>query len=82
MGNKPIQKDRQWFYDRIGKRVYRTKSTCPCSVCAAVYKKGLIITDYDHANYLLDCEGEIGLLYFDTKKEVKDYEVKQEIESL
>jgi hypothetical protein len=60
--------DRQWFIDRIGKRIYREKNICDCEVCTKVYKEGLIITDEQHANYLYDCQ-ELDLIYYD-KKEV------------
>lgn len=54
----------QWFKDRIGKRVYRGKTTCTCSICDGVSKEGLIIQDELHANYLYDVEGES---HFDSK---------------
>jgi hypothetical protein len=59
--------DIQWYKDRIGKRVYRTESTCKCSICARVFEVGLIITGELHAHYLFDCQNEMGLFYFDKK---------------
>lgn len=62
---------KQWFIDRIGKRVYRVKSLCDCEGCRTAYENGVIITDESHANYLYDCEREWGLIYYDTLEEVK-----------
>ena len=58
--------DKQWFIDRIGKRIY----ICNFRICVDVEKEGLIITDEQHANYLYDCQ-ELDLIYFD-KKEVSN----------
>jgi hypothetical protein len=59
--------NKQWFYDRVGKRVYRTQSNCLCEICQAVYHKGLVIADELHASYLYDCQNELDLFYSDTK---------------
>lgn len=56
--------DKQWFIDRIGKRIYREKNICNCSVCLKVHEVGLIITDKDHAIYLYDCQ-EMDLMYYE-----------------
>lgn len=61
-----MRKDLQWFKDRIGKHIYRyTPTTCKCEVCNAVFNKGLIISDEIHAQYLFDCQNELGLQYED-----------------
>jgi hypothetical protein len=70
---------KQWFLDRIGKRIFRNGSGCSCNVCANVYENGLIIRDAYHAEYLCDIEGEYNhegypLEYFDTKEEVTSFE--------
>lgn len=54
-----------WFKSRIGQRVYRTESSCECEVCKKVGEVGLIIVDELHAQYLFDCQNELGLYYFD-----------------
>jgi hypothetical protein len=59
--------NKQWFHDRIGKRVYRTQNTCQCEVCQAVYHNGLLIADQLHATYLYDIQNELNLFYSDTK---------------
>jgi hypothetical protein len=46
----------QWFVDRIGKRVFREETSCPCSTCKNVGENGLIINDEMHASYLQDIE--------------------------
>ncbi len=57
--------DKQWYIDRIGKRVFRLKSDCDCLVCRKVEEVGLIISDKLHALYLFDGQNELGLKYFD-----------------
>ena len=56
--------DKQWFIDRIGKRIYRKNNICNCRTCLNVHKEGLIITDEQHAIYLYDCQ-ELDLIYYD-----------------
>lgn len=63
---------KQWFIDRIGKRVYRGMVSCPCESCQKAGKEGLVISDNDHANYLYDRERELGLKYYDSLEEVKN----------
>ena len=70
---------KQWFIDRIGKIVYRNKTSCECVICADVYKHGLVIANKMHADYLYDCEAIYTaegnpLRYFDTKEEVIKFE--------
>ena len=64
----------QWFKDRIGKRIFRVKSTCPCNTCKDNYDNGLVVLDELHAEYLRNCEAEMTEPYFDTKEEVKQFE--------
>ncbi len=64
---------RQWFKDRIGKRVFRNRNGCSCSVCEGVYQNGSIVDD-EYWNYDCETEGEYNadgfpLQYFDTKEE-------------
>lgn len=72
----------KWFSERVGKRVFRNKTSCTCEMCNDVYENGLIIDDELHADYLCMCEGEYGLeertplKYFDTKEEVLEFENK------
>ena len=70
---------KKWFIDRIGKRVYRSKTECNCVSCQQSYENGLIILDDMHAIYLFDTNGclnseGIRLKYFDTIKERDKYE--------
>ena len=71
---------KQWFIDRIGKRVYRNGTTCTCGVCERVKEEGLIISDKMHADYLCDVEGCSGedpkqaIRYFDTMVEAVEFE--------
>ena len=62
---------KQWFIDRIGKRIYRDLDTCGCKHCADVVANGLVIHDEFHAGYLADVEAaaeseEVHLNYRDT----------------
>jgi hypothetical protein len=42
---------KEWFINRIGKRVYRDHHDC-CVSCEDVAKNGLTVSDYKHADYL------------------------------
>jgi hypothetical protein len=66
----------QWFIDRIGKRTYRQPSkTCDCKECQRGYVDiwdgndmvtGDITCRRDfHAQYIYDCQNELGIEYFD-----------------
>lgn len=57
--------NKQWYQDRIGKRVYRTEASCQCDVCKKIGEVGLVIDDELHAQYLYDCQNELDLYYFD-----------------
>lgn len=70
MKNPPLN----WYIERIGKIVYRNKTTCKCLTCKRVYENGIIISDEMHADYLdmsvnsYNQDG-IPLKYFDTEEE-------------
>ncbi len=71
----------EWFLDRIGKKVYRSKTSCSCEICQHVYENGLIIENKMHAMYIAELEGlsfhedEAHIFkYFDTKEEVIEFE--------
>ena len=69
----------EWFNDRIGKRVFRNDLGECCKTCKDVYENGVVIYDKQHAGYLHDVEGsaakdDYSLKYFDTKKEVLEFE--------
>ena len=53
---KTIEREKQWFIDRIGKRIYRKENFCPCPICVNVQKQGLIVLNENHAIYLYDCQ--------------------------
>ena len=80
------QNDRlQWFLDRIGKRVFRNKTDCPCEICTAVYERGMLVENKMEAQYLYDleaaytCEGDL-LRYFDTREEAREWEAQKAAE--
>ncbi len=60
-------KDKQWFIDRIGKRIYRLTDTKCCEHCQKVFKEGLMIGDEMHALHLYTCQNEMELVYSDKK---------------
>lgn len=62
-----------WFFERIGKRVFRTRFEC-CETCDKNYETGVIIEDEMIAHYYYLIEGEIGVKYFDTKEERDEFE--------
>ena len=69
-----MQDREKWFIDRIGKRVFRNKTSCNCDTCQKIYENGLVISDKNHAQYLYDMEGMyalegVKLKYFDSKEE-------------
>lgn len=74
---------KQWFKDRIGKRVFGTKY-CDCEFCQIIYDSGMIIGDAGDA-YLAfaheqDFQAEGTLLkYFDTKEERTKYEIENKL---
>jgi len=75
-------KRKQWFIDRVGKRIFRNYHKC-CEHCDKIYADGIVISDITHANYLYDIECEfrsegINIYYFGTRKEVEDYEQRME----
>lgn len=51
-----MENRKQWFLDRIGKRVYRDSNGCSCEVCKRIRDVGLVILDETHAIYLYDME--------------------------
>lgn len=54
----------EWFLERIGKRVYRPKTSCNSHKCTMVYENGLVIEDKQHAQYLFDIQNELGRIYY------------------
>lgn len=53
-------KQKEWFIERIGKRIYRDPTTCPCHHCKDISENGLVVGDEQHAGYLADCDMEFG----------------------
>ena len=45
---------KEWFIDRIGKKIYRDKTSCGCPSCRDIDDNWLIIFDKNHATYLYD----------------------------
>lgn len=66
------RKSKDWFTERIGTKVYRDDNGCDCPVCKTIERVGLIIHDELHAQYLYDCQNDMGINYYDTKKEKND----------
>ena len=46
----------KWFINRINKRVFRDKTSCPCHTCEEIFKEGLIIGNATHADYIYNCQ--------------------------
>lgn len=69
----------KWFNDRIGKVVYRNKTSCDCETCEDACENGLTITDEVHADYIRELESIYNyegspLKYFDTIEERDAFE--------
>ena len=74
---------KQWFIDRIGKRVFNTKF-CDCEYCKQVYDHGHIIADDFEAWHLATVEADLQaegtlLRYFDTKEQRTIYEIENKL---
>jgi hypothetical protein len=58
-------KTKEWFMDRIGKKIYRDsqcikdKEHC-CASCKDVFDNGLIVRDESHADYLAMIDMDFG----------------------
>ena len=63
---KPHSK--QWFYNRIGKRISRGKVSCQCATCEDVGNNGLIVIDKFHADYLHMVQYDLEIEYVARKK--------------
>lgn len=79
--NTVNMKNKQWFIDRIGKRVWR-KNDCDCIMCIASSEFGVLIRDEQHADYLFSLECECGFKYFDSKEERDDSVNKSNTDNL
>lgn len=64
---KDFNKRLKWFQDRVGKIIYRGKTSCECEICDCVKNEGLIIMHDMHAIYLNDCSFELEIEYRDKK---------------
>lgn len=76
-------KRKQWFIDRIGKRVFNTKF-CDCLICQSYYESGMIIQNEFDAICTFGFEQDLQaegnkLKYFDTKEERTIYETENNI---
>lgn len=81
---KSLKMDRkQWFIDRIGKRVFNTMF-CDCACFLIVYDAGMVINDRFEAIASYDLESDLQaegtkLKYFDTKEERTIYETENNL---
>jgi len=56
---------KQWFLNRVGKRIYRlTKYKC-CQHCDDSFENGIVVNDAFHAGCLFDYQNEMGYEYGD-----------------
>jgi hypothetical protein len=70
---------KSWFIDRVGKVIYRNRTSCTCAVCEAVYTEGLFLDDALQADYCYETEAISNyegdpLLYFDTIEDRNAFE--------
>ena len=63
----------EWFRDNVGKTIYGT-SGCDCSVCHAIYLRGIKVTDDNHAKALFFIQDTTNKRYFTSKDDRVEYE--------
>ena len=62
---------KQWFYNRIGKTIYRKpfSGKCKCQICQGdnvfIHDGSKHGNKYLHADYLFLCSNEMGIDYYD-----------------
>ena len=49
---------REWFMDRIGKRIFRDGHDCDCKSCISVSKNGTIIENETQADYMYHVQND------------------------
>lgn len=81
MKQQNLTQRQKWFNNRVGKMVWRNKTSCQCSICQNAYEEGLLIMDAAHASMLCNYEAEFNaegytLKYFDTRQERDAFESK------
>lgn len=59
---------KRFFLNRIGKRIFRDKTSCPCHTCTKNFEEGLIIGNKQHAIYLYDVQFDGEKLNYRDKK--------------
>lgn len=57
----------KWFESRIGKRIYRERTSCNCNSCYSGFVDGVFIHDAIHGGYLKICQDEMGIRYSDRR---------------
>ena len=55
---------KQWFINRIWKRVYRWSVDCKCITCTDVEKDWVEIYNESHADYLYTVQYDLQINYF------------------
>lgn len=68
----------EWFRARVGTKVFRNSNGCDCPLCLLTLEKGILVNDFNHANYLYDTETEytaegFPLRYFESKEEADQF---------
>lgn len=53
-------KTKEWFIERIGKKIYRDDQGCPCHLCWEGTIMGFKVSDNVHAQYLAEVDAEYG----------------------
>ena len=63
-----IENRKQWFIDRIGKRVYRGQTSCQCETCKRISKEGQRI--YVSRENIRSVKNGVGIAILSTSKGV------------
>ena len=72
-----MKHDKQWFIERIGKRIFLENNHCPCAICVDVFENGLIIDSNYMAQFFFDCQNQMGMIYSDKKLDTNRHEQRQ-----
>lgn len=71
-----LQDRKQWFIDRIGTTIYRSRTYCNDDICNQEYDRGIEVQSMDHANRLYELEifsildrGEPEIRFFDNLRD-------------
>lgn len=74
-----MEKNFDWFLERIGIRIYPSGYPCQCDSCKKYHENGFVMRDEMEADYIYSERSELAaegvkVEYFDSKQERDKYE--------